>query len=204
VNGSRLRPPVVHRYLHQNVIDVSLGVFYVAVEVAVFFEKVRIQQLKLRAEPVAPVLVDQIQVRISRLWVLVEVLAVGMRRGRIKVKVYLLDIFAVVAFAVGEAKKSLFQDGVVSVPESRRQAKYLITIAKSPDAFFAPAVGIATGQVVVDVRPGIAIGAIIFPDRTPLPFRKVGAPSFPFFMIGGLRKACVFHAIYYYLRGFNL
>jgi hypothetical protein len=50
--------------------------------------------------------------------VLVQKLHVGVRRSGIEIVIHLFDIFAVVAFMTGDAKKTLLQDIVLSVPES--------------------------------------------------------------------------------------
>ena len=52
-------------------------------------------------------------------------------------------------------------------------------IAEAGDAVLAPAVGAAARVVVGKVFPGIAVRAVVLPDRAPLPFAEIGAPFAP-------------------------
>ena len=49
-------------------------------------------------------------------------------RCRISVKVYLLDVLAVVSFSRRQSKQTLFQDGVLAVPQSWAQTHAALAV----------------------------------------------------------------------------
>src|SRR5947207_1189639 len=102
-----------------------------------------------------------------------------MRRGRIKVVIDLLHIFAVVALAVGQAEQALLENGIAAIPQSDSKAQLLLVIAETGNAVLAPAVGAAASCVVRQILPGIAVGAVILAHRAPLALAQVRAPAFP-------------------------
>ena len=95
---------------------------------------------ELVARPAA-IRFDQITVGKLLLRILIEVYHVGVRRRAVEIKIAFLNVLAVVAFAVGQAKQTLFQDGVPAVPESESKAELLLVIGDSSEAIFTPAVG---------------------------------------------------------------
>jgi hypothetical protein len=46
-------------------------------------------------------------------------------RRRVEIEVVLLDVLAVIAFAVGEAEQTFLENGIASVPEREREAEQL-------------------------------------------------------------------------------
>src|SRR5262245_40036676 len=101
-------------------------------------------------------------------------------RGRgVEVVIELFDVFAVVTLAIGEDEKSFFQECVAAVPECERQAQPPAVVTDPGETVFAPAIGPATGLVVRQVVPSIAVGAIVFANRAPLPLRYIGSPKSP-------------------------
>src|SRR5579884_4025370 len=102
-----------------------------------------------------------------------------MSGGVIKIVIIFFDILAVIALLSVEAEESLFQNGIVSVPEGRSEADILVAVTEAGDAVFPPAVGSGARMVVRKVIPGCAIGAIVLTHRSPLPLAHIRPPAFP-------------------------
>jgi hypothetical protein len=45
-----------------------------------------------------------------------------MGRRAVEIKVVFLDVLAVIALAVGEPKQTLFEDGILPIPQCQREA----------------------------------------------------------------------------------
>src|SRR6185312_14619148 len=52
-------------------------------------------------------------------------------------------------------------------------------VGNAAKTLLAPTPGLAISHVVRRIRPGLAVGAIVFARRSPLPFGKIRAPFFP-------------------------
>jgi hypothetical protein len=63
------------------------------------------------------------------------------RRRAVEVEVVLLDVLAVIAFAVGQAEQALLQDRVFAVPQREREAQPLFVVGNAAEAVFSPAIG---------------------------------------------------------------
>ncbi len=98
---------------------------------------------------------------------------------RIQLEIKFFYILTMIAFIVCQTKKPFFYNAVLPVPESRSQAENLVSVTKPCNALFTPAVGIAAGQVVVDIGPGLSVRTIILPDSAPLTVGEIGTPFFP-------------------------
>src|SRR5262249_56106198 len=98
---------------------------------------------------------------------------------RVQVPPVLLDILAVVALRPGQPEGALLQDRVAAVPQRQRQAQPLLDIAEPGQPVLAPAVGAGSGVVVRQVVPGLAVRAVVLPDRSPLPLPAVRPPPAP-------------------------
>ena len=97
----------------------------------------------------------------------------------IEVVVKFFYILAMVSLRVGYAKETLFNNGVVRVPQRYGKAQALLIIADAANPIFAPAVGFAAGHIVGDVVPRIAIGAVVFAHGAPLSVAQIGPPKAP-------------------------
>ena len=183
-NGCILFSPVVHRHADEHVLLIGLGVLHKNIEVLILIEDTRVHDLVLGLifTP-AGVFLPYFLVGKQILGILVEHFHVGMRGGTIQVIVHFLHVLAMVGLSVGKAKDSLFQHFVLMVPECERQADMLLAIRETANSLLAPAVGFGARHLVGNVVPGIAIPAVILPHGTPLPFRQIGAPFFPTFII---------------------
>ena len=101
--------------------------------------------------------------------------------GRIEVVIELLDVLAVIAFAVGQPKHSLLQNRIALVPQRKAEAQTLLRIGETREPIFSPAVGATARVVVGKVIPGCTMSAVIFAHGAPLPLRQIGAPLLPAF-----------------------
>src|SRR5262249_46223224 len=88
-------------------------------------------------------------------------------------------VFPVIALAVGQAEQPLLQDRIACVPHRNRETQPLAGIGEAADAVFTPAIRPAAGVVMREIVPGVSVRAIVFPHRSPLPLRQVGAPLLP-------------------------
>src|SRR5262249_43145331 len=135
---------------------------------------------------------DELVVRVRFLRILVEVLHVRIRRRAVEVEVVLLDVLAVVAFAVCEAEEAFLEDRVPAVPQSHRKAEGSPVAGDACKAILPPAVGTGAGLVMGEVVPGVAALAVILANGAPLPFAEVGPPLPPGnFLLPGLVEANV-------------
>ena len=176
----RLAGPVEDRDLDEQILGRRLRVLDVDVEVPVIGERARVDQLVLELVAGAPAVgLDQIEVRERPLRVLVQVPHVGMRRRAVEVEVVLLDVLAVIPFGVGEAEEPLLEDRIVAVPQRQREAEDLSIVRYAGEAILAPAVGARSSEVVTEMVPGVAVGAVVFANRPPLSLAQVGPPLSP-------------------------
>jgi hypothetical protein len=102
-----------------------------------------------------------------------------MGRCAIEVKVILLDVFAMITFAVGQPEQAFLEDRVISIPESQCEAETLFVVGYAREAILPPVVGTRSCMIVWKVVPGIPILAVIFTDSAPLSFAEVRTPFFP-------------------------
>ena len=158
----------------------DLGVFDHDVEIAVIVEDARIKQLQLRsrAEPLF-VFLDETGIGVLSLRVLVQEPHVGVCWRVIKIEVVFLDILAVVALVGCQTKQAFLEDRILDVPEGRGKNQELEAIAETGDAVLAPAISLAPGQVMRQVGPGVAIGAIVFANGCPGAVAHIGPPAPP-------------------------
>ena len=173
-----VRPAVVDRDAHQDVVRRALRVLDLHVEVAVLVEHARVQQLELRVSAPASV-VHQRVVRIRPLRVLVEALHVGVRGRGVQVEPVLLDVLAVVALAVGQPEEALLEDRVLAVPQRQRQAQPLLIVGDARDPVLAPAVRARARLVVREGIPRVAVCRVVLAHRAPLALGQIRTPRLP-------------------------
>ena len=176
----RFGPAIADADLDQDILRSVLGVLDEHVEVAIVVEDAGIQQFIFRiltaALPIGP---DQVVVWKCRLRILVQVFHVRVGRRIVQVEVILLDIFAVVALAIGEAEQALFQNGIFAVPERKGKTEQLLVVAESGQTVLAPVISSRTSMIVGEVIPGISVRTIVFANGTPLPLAQIRSPFFP-------------------------
>lgn len=102
-DGSDVGSPIFDGDLHAPIFDSAAGIFDEDVEIPIFVEEPRIEELVLQlVHASSAVLLDQVRVRECSLRVFVEHLQVGVTRSRVEVPVELLDVLSMVALRVGE------------------------------------------------------------------------------------------------------
>jgi hypothetical protein len=180
VEPGGLGPAIVDGDADQDVVRTFLGVLEEHVEVPVVVEDARVEQFVLELLPrPPPIRLHEIPVRELPLRILVEVLHVRVRGGRVEVEIVLLDVLAVIPLAVGEPEESLLQDGVALVPEGEGEAEALLVVGDPAEAILTPAIGAGAGLVVAEVVPRIAVLAVVLAHRAPLPLAQIGPPLLP-------------------------
>ena len=174
------RAAIANGDLNEQVLGGRLGILHEDIEVTIFVKDAGVDQfvLELVTAPAA-VGLDEVGVGEGGLGILVEVLHVRVRRRTIEIEVVLLDVFAVIAFGVGQAEEALFQNGIGAVPEGQGEAESLLVVGDAGQPVLAPAIGAGAGLVVGEVVPGVAVLAVIFADGPPLSFAEVRPPLFP-------------------------
>src|SRR5438309_458293 len=58
-------------------------------------------------------------------------------------------------------------------------AANLVAIAEAGDSVLAPSVGLGTGQLVGQVRPGVPVRAVVLAHGPPGPLRQIRTPLVP-------------------------
>src|ERR1041384_4840458 len=95
--------------LYADVFRVGLGVFDGDIEITVFVKDAGVDQFKFGLVfAAAAVFVAQQLVGKFGLRVFVELLDVGMGRGRVEIIINFLDVLAVIALRIAESEKPLF------------------------------------------------------------------------------------------------
>ena len=180
MDGGSLRAAIVDAYLDQHVLRRGFGVLDKHIKIAVIVEDSRVNQLVLHLFTGTPaVCLHQIVVWERPLRIFVQILHVGMRWSAIQVEIILFYVLAVVALTVGQAKHPLFEYGIYPIPQRQAKTKLLAVIRDSSQAILAPTISPRTCLVMGEIVPGVAILAIVLPDRAPLPLTQVGTPFLP-------------------------
>ena len=178
--ASGLGPAIVHRDPDEHVFGAALRVLHEHVEVPVFVERPRVQQLVLEVlARTRPVGLDKVPVRVFPLGILVEVLHVGVRGRAVEVEVVLLHVLAVVALAVGQAEQPLLENRVALVPQRQCEAQELLVVADARQTVFAPPVRARARLIVGEVRPRITVVAVVLANRAPLALAEIRSPLLP-------------------------
>jgi hypothetical protein len=180
VQGRGFRPGVGHLDRHQDVVRVGLCVVHLDDPVPVVVERTGVHELIFRLGAVAPpVHRNEVVIGEGPLRVVIAPPLPGVARQRIQVPPVFLYVLAMVALLTGQAEGPLLQDRVVLVPQGQRQAQPLLDVAEPGQAVLPPPVGAGSGVIVRQVVPGLAVRAVVLPDRAPLPLAGVGPPPVP-------------------------
>jgi hypothetical protein len=83
---------------------------------------------------------------------LVEHARVSVTGDGIEIIVQFLDILAMAALFVGQAKQPLLEDRIMPVPQRDREAQQLPVIGKAGNAVLAPTIGAAARLVMREIR----------------------------------------------------
>ena len=180
MNRRRVRAAIAHANLDQNIGWRLLGVFHENIEVTILVENAGINQLVLRFGATAPpVRLNEITIRKFILRIFVEHLHIRVGRRTVDVEVVLLHIFAVVPLAVGQAEHTLFEYGILPIPQSKGKAQTLLFVAEAGDAILAPVIGARARLIVGKVAPSVAVLAVVLPYGSPLALAEIGPPQLP-------------------------
>ena len=187
MKAGRFRSPIVHCNTNKDVfrallriLEALLRILDKNIEIPIVIEYACIEQLILEFLPRAlPVRFDKVTVGIRSLRILVEVFHIRVGGCAVDVEVVLLDVLTVVPLAVGEPKQSLFENRVPLVPQCQGKTKSLLVIADAAEPIFTPAVSPRARLIMGEIVPRIAVLAIVFADRAPLPLAEVWAPFLP-------------------------
>ena len=135
-------PSVAYADLYQPIGRCGLCVLHEYVKIAVFVEYAAVDQLEFGIGPSArSVGVYQIQIRIFILRILIEILHIRMGRRTVQVVIIFLDVFAVIALAVGQAERPLLQDRILAVPQDQRKTQPLVIVTETGETILAPVIG---------------------------------------------------------------
>src|SRR4051812_26820136 len=96
-----------------------------------------------------------------------------------QIEVVLLDVLAVVAFAVRQAEQAFLEDRILAVPQRERKAQELLVVRYAGKSIFTPAVRSRARLIVGEAIPRVARLAIVFAHRAPLAFAQVRSPLPP-------------------------
>src|SRR5215472_2909385 len=180
IERSRLGPAIENRDSNQDVFRSLFGVFHQHIEIAIIFKGASIDQLVLKFAPRSfPVDFYQVLVWERSLRIFVEIFHVGVGWCAVQIKVVLLNIFAVITFAVREAEEALFQDGVLAIPQRQGKAEILSIVGNTGEPIFAPAICARSCLVVTEIVPGMAILTVVFSNCAPLTLTELWPPFFP-------------------------
>src|SRR5271157_1390933 len=126
---SCFRTSIVDRDSDQRVFRIVLGIFHKDIKISIVIENSGVKQFVLKLFPRTPrVGLHQVEIGKFLLRVFVQVLHVRVGGGTVEIEVVFLDVFAVVALIVCQAKQALLQDGVAAVPQRQRETKLLLIV----------------------------------------------------------------------------
>jgi hypothetical protein len=140
----RIRPSIVDRDDHEDIVRSGLGVFDEDIEIAVLVEQTGVDQFEFRRELVPRrVPIAELGIWVFALRILVEHFEVRVRRRGVEVIVIFLHVLAVISLRARQAEKPLLQERIAFIPQHERQAETLLVVADAGNAVFAPAIGAA-------------------------------------------------------------
>ena len=116
----------------QDVFRGCLCIFDEDIEVAVLLKYARIQKFKLQFLTAAPaIFLPEPCIGELRVWILVEIFHIGMRRGGIEVEVVLLDVLGMIAFIAGQPEEPFFEYRILAVPQRQRETDVLLAVTNA-------------------------------------------------------------------------
>ena len=140
---------VDHANANEQVFRAGFGVINENVEVAVVIKNAGLNQLVFGLITTAPaVLLHQVLVGEFLLRVLVQPPHEAVGWGVELMKEIVLEVFAVVALAIGQAKGALFQDGITAIPKGETKTEQPLLIADAEQTVFSPAVAAHAGVLM--------------------------------------------------------
>src|SRR5262245_43864572 len=97
----------------------------------------------------------------------------------VEVEVILLDVLAMVAFAVGQPEEAFLDDRISTIPQGERKAEALAVVANAGQTILAPAVGARAGVIMGEVIPRVTVVAVVLAHCAPLTLAQIRSPLLP-------------------------
>src|SRR5262249_5175173 len=88
-------------------------------------------------------------------------------------------VLAMIALRIRKAIEPLFEERIVLVPQRQPETQALKEVGDSEQAVFAPTIRARACMVVRQIRPRVAIVAVILAHRAPLARAQVRSPAPP-------------------------
>src|SRR4051794_2796235 len=102
-----------------------------------------------------------------------------MRRRVVEIEIVFLDVLAVVSLFAADAEHAFFEKRIATVPHRQCETEILVTVANAGDSVLVPTVSTRAGVIVRKVIPRVAIGAVIFANRSPGALGQEWPPAVP-------------------------
>ena len=145
----RLSPTIDGANAHQHIFRRCFGVFNEHVEIVVIIENTCIQQFKFGVPPATPgILLHQLLIGKCCMRIFVEHTHVAVGRCTIEVEVEFFDIFTMVALWSGQAKQSLLENRVMTIPERESKAHAPLVIADPPQTILVPTISPRSSHIM--------------------------------------------------------
>jgi hypothetical protein len=125
------------------------------------------------------VFLHQLFIRECALRIFIKIMQPCMRGGGVKVEVAFFHVLPVVPLRIGQAKSPFLQDGIPAVPQRQAKTKPLRLVANTAQAIFIPAIDAGARLIMIELSPGIAVRAIVFPNGSPGALGEVRPPQTP-------------------------
>src|SRR4029077_19338234 len=78
-----------------------------------------------------------------------------------------------------QSEQTLFENGIVLVPEGQCEADHLMAIANAGQAILRPAISTRTCVVVREIFPRVPVSTVVLADGPPGTFGKIRSPALP-------------------------
>src|SRR3954453_5496518 len=180
MEGSFLPAPIRDRDLDQDVFWRWFGIPPEHIEIAILIKDAGIDQFILHFVTVTSLVRhDQIGIRERKLRVLIQQLHIGVSGRAVEVEIVFFNVLTVVPLTISKAEQAFLKDWIDAIPKRESKTKDLLVVRYASYAVFAPTIGPRARLIMSKVVPGIAIFAVILPNRPPLSLREIGPPLSP-------------------------
>ena len=118
-------------------------------------------------------------IRVGRLRIVIAPAQPGAARESVEVPPVLLDVLAVIALAVGEPEHPLLEDRIAPVPQGQPEAQPPEDVGQPGHPVLVPAIRAGPRVVMREVRPCVAVRAVVLAHRAPGALAEVRTPQVP-------------------------
>src|SRR5207253_337534 len=84
-----------------------------------------------------------------------------------------------IALVACKTEETLFENGILAVPERDGEAHVLAAVADAAEPVLIPAICARAGVIVREVFPRRAVGGVVLADRAPAALREIRPPALP-------------------------